>query len=88
MVNHGTVKSTVRPSELVIDESSVWVHTNITEVSENVGGENEFIGFQFDCVQYGKDEYIKLLSEKNQSLEQQITDAQLALVELYESVVV
>lgn len=87
MVNHGTVKSTVKPSELVIDESSVWVHTNITEVSENVGGENEFIGFQFDCIQYGKDEYIKLLSEKNQSLEQQLTDTQLALVELYEGMV-
>jgi hypothetical protein len=88
MVNYGTVKSTVKPSELVIDEFNVWVHTNIIEVSENIGGENEFIGFQFDCVQYGKDEYIKLMSKKNQSLEQQITDAQLALVELYERMVV
>lgn len=88
MVNHGTVKSTVRPNELIIDESSVWVHTNITEVSENLGQENEFIGFQFDCVQYDKDEYIKLLSEKNDSLEQQLTDAQLALCEIYEGMVV
>jgi hypothetical protein len=88
MVNYGTVKSTVKPSELVIDEFNVWVHTNIIEVSENIGGENEFIGFQFDCVQYGKDEYIKLMSKKNQSLEQQITDSQLALVELYERMVV
>lgn len=88
MVNHGTVKSTVRPSELVIDESSVWVHTNITEVSENVGQENEFVGFQYDCIQYGKDEYIKLMSEKNVILEQQLTDAQLALCEIYEGMVV
>ena len=88
MVNHGTVKSTVKPSELVIDEFSVWVHTNITEVSENVGEENEFIGFQFDCVQYDKDEYIKLMSEKNQTLEQQFTDTQLALCEIYEGLVV
>ena len=88
MVNHGTVKSTVRPSELVIDESNVWVHTNITEVSENVGQENEFVGFQYDCIQYGKDEYIKLMSEKNVILEQQLTDAQLALCEIYEGMVV
>lgn len=88
MVNHGTVKSTVRPSELVIDESNVWVHTNITEVSENVGQENEFVGFQYDCIQYGKDEYIKLMSEKNVILEQQLTDTQLALCEIYEGMVV
>jgi hypothetical protein len=88
MVNHGTVRSTVKPNTLVIDESSVWVHTNITEVNGNVGQENEFTGFEFDCVQYDKNEYIKLMSEKNDSLEQQLTDAQLALVELYEGMVV
>jgi len=88
MVNHGTVKSTVRPKELVIDEFSVWVHKNITEISENVGEENEFIGYQYDCVQYGKDEYIQLMSEKNDSLDKQLIDAQLALCELYEGMVV
>jgi len=88
MVNHERVRSTVKPDALVIDESSVWVHTNIAEVNENVGAENEFTGFEFDCIQYGKDEYIKLISDKNDSLEQQITDAQLALCELYEGMVV
>lgn len=84
MVNHGTVRSTVKPKELVIDEFSAWINSNITEVSENVGEENEFIGYQYDCVQYEKDEYIKMLAEKNQSLEEQLTDTQLALVEVYE----
>ena len=87
MENYGRVQSTVRPKELVVDEFSVWVNKNITEVNENVGEENEFIGFEYDTVQYEKDEYIMLMAEKNDSLEQQITDAQLALVELYEGMV-
>jgi len=82
MVNYEKVRSTVRPKELVVDEFSVWVNKNITEVNEN-----EFIGFEYDTVQYEKDEYIMLMAEKNDSLEQQITDAQLALVELYEGMV-
>lgn len=33
---------------------------------------------------YEKDEYIRLISEKNSSLEQQATDLQVALTEVYE----
>jgi len=80
MLNHGIVRSTVRPNELVIDESSVWVHSNITEVSENVGAENEFTGFEFDCVQYGKDEYITKLSEEKQELTNVMDDLIAVLV--------
>lgn len=80
MVNHGTVRSTVKPNELVIDELSVWVHTNITEVNENIGAENEFTGFEFDCVQYGKDEYITKLSEEKQELTNVVDDLILVLV--------
>lgn len=87
MKDYGTVRSTVRPNPLVVDEFSVWVNTNITEVSENVGEQNEFIGFEFNQVQYEKDEYIKMMSEQNLSLEAQLTDTQLALVEIYEGMV-
>ena len=67
MVNHGTVRSTVKPNELVLDEFSAWINSNITEISENVGEENEFIGYEYDMVQYDKDEYIELLSEQNET---------------------
>jgi len=80
MVNHGTVRSTVKPDVLVIDELSVWVHTNIIEVNENVGQENEFTGFEFDCVQYGKDEYITKLSEEKQELTNVMDDLIAVLV--------
>lgn len=88
MIDYGKVRSTVAPKPMVIDEFSVWIHKNITEVSENVGEENEFIGFEYDMVQYDKDEYIKIITEKNQNIETQLTEVQLALVELYESGVV
>jgi len=66
MKDYGRVRSTVSPKPMVIDEFSVWIHKNITEVSENVGEENEFIGYEYDMIQYEKDEYIELLSEQNE----------------------
>lgn len=58
MVDYGKVRSAVKPESIVIDDFSVWRHTNIQEVSENVGEENEFKGFEFNMVQYTKDEFI------------------------------
>ena len=77
MKDYGRVRSTIRPKPMVIDEFSVWIHKNITEVSENVGEENEFVGYEYDMIQYDKDEYIELLDT-------QLTDTQLALVEIFE----
>ena len=62
MKDYGRVRSTISPKPMIIDEFSVWIHKNITEVSEN-----EFIGYEYDMVQYDKDEYIELLSEQNET---------------------
>ena len=43
-----------------------------------------FVGWEFDLIEYTKDEYIKIQAEKNAALEQQVTDTQLALCEVYE----
>ena len=67
MKDYGRIRSTISPKPMIIDEFSVWIHKNITEVSENVGEENEFIGYEYDMVQYDKDEYIELLSEQNET---------------------
>ena len=84
MIDYGKVRSTVKPDEIVIDEFSVWQHTNIQEVSENVGEENEFVGYEFSMVQYDKNEFILQQATDNAALQQQITDTQLALCEVYE----
>lgn len=68
MVDYGKVRSTVKPESIVIDDFSVWQHTNIQEVSENVGEENEFKGFEFNMVQYTKDEFILQQAAMSQEL--------------------
>jgi len=76
MIDYGKQRSTVQPEPMVLDENSVWIHTNIQAVEETVG-EEVFSGYEFNMVQYTKDEYISLLDA-------QLTDTQLALVEVYE----
>ena len=68
----------------MIDEFSVWQHTNIQEVSENVGEENEFVGYEFNMVQYDKNEFILKQAKENAELSEQITQTQIALTEVYE----
>ena len=57
MTDYGIVKSTVRPEAKVVDEYSVWVNTDISEIND---------GWEYHMVQYTKDEYIKLMDEANQ----------------------
>ena len=68
MVDYGKVRSTVKPEPIVIDDYSVWQHTNIQKISENVGEENEFKGFEFNMVQYNKNEFILQQAAMNQEL--------------------
>ena len=85
MTELGKQKSTVRPQDVEILETKVFLASNIEEINETVG-EEEFNGFQFELTEYSKDEYIRLLDTKNQSLESQITDAYVALCDVYETV--
>lgn len=68
MVDYGKVRSTVKPEPIVIDEFSVWQHTNIQAVSENVGEENEFVGFEYNMIQFTKDEFILQQAAQNAEL--------------------
>lgn len=85
MKEYKKVRSTQQPEPKVIDEFSVWVNTNITPVSEpGEDGKEGFEGFEYDQTQYDKDEYIKMMDDKNTSLEEEVTSTQLALCEVYE----
>ena len=68
MVDYGRVRSIVKPEHIEIDEFSVWQHTDIQEVSENVGEENEFVCFEYNMIQYGKDEFILQQAKNNEEL--------------------
>jgi len=78
MINHGKVRSTVKPESTVIDEYSVWIANSIEEVSVEDENKTSHTEYEYELLQYTKDEYIKLMSDQNY-------ETQLALVELYES---
>lgn len=85
MKQYGKVRSGQRPERKVIDDFSVWIAENIVPVTEDgIDDQPGFTGYEYDLTQYSKDEYINLIDDKNESLETQITDTQLALCEVYE----
>lgn len=85
MIDYGKQRSTVKPLEVELTETKVFVCTNISPVIESGTSEQEgFSGFEFDLTEYTKDEYIQLQADRNAALEQQVTDTQLALCEVYE----
>ena len=83
MINHGITRSTVYPFDVDIKETKVFTAEDVreTEVTEENDTHTEY---EYSLKEYDKDEYIKLMDESNKELEEQLTDAQLALCELYE----
>ena len=70
---------------LIVNKDTVYVHTNIVQATDEYGNVVDNL-YVYDEVQYTKDEYIQIMAEKNSQLEKELTDTQLALCELYESV--
>lgn len=63
---------------------TVYVHTDIKKIEvDNEGNEVDNL-YEYHEVQYEKDEYIQMMAEKNKELENELTDMQLAIVEMYE----
>ena len=56
----------------------MWVVENITPVTEEATGNETggFEGYEYDLTQYTKDEYIKVIDDKNASLETQVEATQ------------
>ena len=67
MVDYGRISSTVRPEPQVIDEFSVWINSDIQEV-EVTHEDETHIEYEFHQIQYTKDEYIKMIDDKNKEL--------------------
>jgi hypothetical protein len=81
---NGKVRSTVKPEEKVVDDYSVWINSDIQEIEVTHEGDTH-TEYEFNQVQHTKDEYIRMIDEKNAKLESTITDTQMALCEVYES---
>jgi hypothetical protein len=59
----GTMKEV---PEIEVNVDTVYVRANIERVEEE-----DFVGWEYDEVQYRKDEFIKLISEENKQLKQE-----------------
>ena len=70
--------------ELIVGIDTVYVHDDIQLLKKEGEHGNPVEVYQYHEVQYDKDEYIKVMSEKNSKLENQLTDTQLALCDVYE----
>ena len=78
--------STEQAQPLIVNKDTVYVHTNIVQATDEDGNVVDGL-YVYDEVQYTKDEYIQIMAEKNETLERDLTDTQLAIAEIYESLV-
>lgn len=88
MKNYGIVHGGAEQAvPLVVGKDTVYVHTNITKLEPDPN--DEFAPadlYSYEEIQYDKDEYIGLISNKNDTLELQLTDTQIALADIFEQV--
>ncbi len=85
MIDKGIVRgSESQAKPLIVGVDTVYVHTNIEQVTTDAEGNSVEGLYQYNEVQYDKDEYIQIMSEKNAALEAEITSTQLALCDVYE----
>jgi hypothetical protein len=85
MKQYGTQRSTVKPEDVEITESKVFSYEDITEIKvKNPESDDEVTMYEFTLTEYDKDEYIRIQAEKNASLEEQMTQTQVALCDVYE----
>ena len=78
--------SSQQAQPLIVNKDTVYVHTNIVQATDEDGNVVDGL-YVYDEVQYTKDEYIQIMAEKNETLERDLTDTQLAMAEIYESLV-
>lgn len=84
MIDIGNVRgSAAQAKPLIISRDTVYVHTNIEQVTDTDGNVIDNL-FSYDEIQYDKDEYLKMVIDDNQKATSDITDLQLALTEMYE----
>ena len=83
MKDYGTVTSSVEPQELEVNDIVVRVASDITEMETEIEGET-VTQYQYHLVEYGKDEYIKLMSGVQVQNSSDVDSCMIALTEIYE----
>ena len=72
------VRSSTRPQEVEFIANSVFIASNITEYEEEADG-RILAGFEYDCTEYTKDEYLELQNSKITALEEELAATKILL---------
>ena len=83
MINYGKVYSTNLPLEIEVTNDMVFLAKNINAYTKIIE-DHAVSGYEYDYIGYTKNEYISLLSQQNQQLQNELLDTQSALCDVYE----
>lgn len=72
------VRSSVRPQAVEFIGNLVLVASNIQEYEEEVG-DRTLAGYEYDCTEYTKDEYLAIQAAQIASLSQELEAAKILL---------
>ena len=72
------IHSAARPQDIEITPNAVYIAKNITPYEETIDG-RVVTGYEYDCEDYTKDEYLIYQNEKITSLEEELKAAKILL---------
>ena len=78
MKQHGKVYSSIEPQAIEMTENAVFIASNIEPYTKEIDGHTQS-GYQYNCTEYSKDEYLLYQSNKIATLEQELAAAKILL---------
>ena len=78
MKDYGRIRGSIRPQAVEITQSSVFLASNIEAFTEENEG-HSINGYEYNCIEYTKDEYLLQQSSKIASLEEELRAAKILL---------
>ncbi|MEE1249016.1 MAG: hypothetical protein UHU19_07305 [Lachnospiraceae bacterium] len=75
--------SAAQAKPLIVNKDTVYVHTDINPATDAEGNEIKGL-YEYHEIQYGKDEYISVISDRSMQTEQEVTNLQMVVCALYE----
>ena len=72
------VRSSTQPQEITFTSTSVLIASNITPYEEEVG-DRVLSGYEYDCEEYSKDEYLALQAATIVSLQEELQATKILL---------
>ena len=78
MKDYGRIRGSIEPQTIEITPSSVFIASNVTTYTEDIEG-HTISGYEYNYIEYTKDEYLLQQSTKIASLEQELQAAKILL---------